>query len=199
MKVLVACEFSGIVRDAFIAAGHDAISCDLLPTESPGPHIQGDVRGVLDRGWDLLIAHPHCTYLANSGVHHLWDNRPSTSEVLRGEDRVRALQRDARFFNLLRDAPVPRVCVESSIPHKYAVKLVGPYTQLVRSWQHGGSETKGVCLWLRGLPPLRDTNVTLGNTGHIIAMSPGVGRAHERSKFFPGIAKAMAAQWGRLG
>ena len=198
MKVLVACEFSGIVRDAFRARGHDAISCDLDDTERDGPHIRGDVTQVLDRGWDLMIAHPPCTYLTNSGVHHLHDGRPSTPQVLRGRDRVIAMKAAAKFFNVLRDAPIARICLENSIPHKYAMSIIGPYSQIVRPWMFGHDETKAICLWLNGLPKLRDTKVTMGNTDHILAMSPGSERAKERSRFFTGIADAMAMQWGNL-
>lgn len=199
MKILIACEFSGIVRDAFRARGHDAISCDLDETERPGPHIRGDVLELLDRDWDLLIAHPPCTYLANSGVQHLHDGRPSAPGVLRGADRVRAMQAGARFFNALRNAPVERICVENTIPHKYARALIGPYDQLIQPWMFGHDETKAVCLWLKGLPPLRDTKVTLGNAHRVHRMSPGPERGKERSRFFTGIAAAMAQQWGNLG
>ena len=199
MKVLVACEFSGIVRDAFRERGHDAVSCDLDETEREGPHICGDVREVLDRGWDLMIAHPPCTYLANSGVQHLWDMRPSTPQVLRGRDRVIAMKAAARFFLLLRNAPIERICIENTIPHKYATEAIGKYDQLIQPWMFGHDETKAICLWLKGLPKLRDTKVTLGNAHRIHEMSPGPERAKERSRFFTGVAAAMADQWGGLG
>ena len=138
MKVLVACEFSGIVRDAFIAKGHDAMSCDILPTESPGPHHRGDVLDIIYDGWDLMIAHPPCTYLTNSGVRWL-HTQPGRWDQLRlaGE-----------FFNRLLDAPINKICIENPIPHKYAIECMNGrrYTQLIQPWQFGHGETKATCL-----------------------------------------------------
>ena len=201
MKVLVACEFSGIVRDAFIARGHDALSCDLEPTEREGPHVQGDVASLLGNGWDLMIAHPPCTYLTNAGVRHLHSIESSTGKITKvhGRERAKAMRSATKFFLLLKEAPIPRICIENPIPHRYAKDLIGPYDQLVRDWMFGGDESKAICLWLKNLPKLRDTNVTLGNAHRIHLMSPGPNRAKERSRFFPGVAAAMAEQWGRLG
>lgn len=189
LRVLVACEYSGTVRDAFLAAGHDAMSCDLLPTESPGPHYVGDVRDVLDDSWDLLIAHPPCTYLTNSGVRWLHE-RPERWELMR---------EGAEFFRLLLDAPIPRVAIENPVMHKYAGEIIGrPFSQSIQPWQFGHPETKRTCLWLRRLPPLVPTRVVHGREARVHRMPPGPDRWKERSRFYPGIARAMAEQWGRL-
>lgn len=188
MKVLVACEFSGIVRDAFIRAGHDAVSCDLLPTEAPGPHIQGDVLAVLDAGWDLIVAHPPCTYLTNSGVRWLY------SEPLRWQRLIEG----AEFFRKMLEAPAPRVCVENPIMHGWAARIVGQrQTQVIQPWQFGHGETKATGLWLRGLEPLKPTDVVEGREARVHRMPPGPARWKERSRFFRGVAEAMADQWGR--
>jgi hypothetical protein len=190
-RVLIACEFSGIVRDAFIEAGHDAVSCDLEPTEAPGPHYQGDVRDLLEpRRWDLMIAHPPCTYMANSGVQWL-HKRP---------ERWALLDDGAAFFRLLLNAPVPRIAVENPLPHRYALERMGErYAQRIQPWWFGSDQWKGVCLWLRGLPPLLPTGpYVLDATPQVWWMGPSSRRAKDRSRFFPEIARAMAAQWGPL-
>ena len=184
--MLIACEFSGTVRDAFLAEGHDAWSCDILPTESPGPHIQGDALEVLGEGWDLMVAHPPCTYLANSGVRWLHE-RP---------ERWRGLVEGCVFFRRLLEAPIPRIAVENPVPHKYARGLVGAYDQTVQPWQFGDPETKRTCLWLKGLPPLLPTEITSVREARVHRMAPGPDRQKERSRFFSGIARAMASQWG---
>lgn len=183
MKVLIACEYSGVVRDAFLRAGHNAISCDLLPTESSGPHYQGDVRVILNDGFDLMIAHPPCTYLCNSGVRWLKDN------PLRQE----AMREASAFFLTLLQAPIPRVCIENPIPHKHAKLL--KYDQIIQPWMFGHGETKATCLWLRGLPTLEPTDVVAGRQARIHRMPPSPERWKERSRTYPGIASAMAAQW----
>ena len=189
MKVLVACEFSGTVRDAFIRAGHDAMSCDLLPTESPGPHYQGDVFDVLGDGWDLMVAHPPCTYLANSGVRWLHEN----------EGRWRDMIEGAVFLRTLLDAPIPRVAIENPVIHRWARLVIGTGPcQTIQPWQFGHGETKAVCLWLKGLPPLEPTNIVDGRTPRVHHASPGPDRWKERSRFYRGIAEAMAEQWGSL-
>ena len=190
MRVLVACEYSGIVRDAFIRAGHDALSCDILPSESDfGPHHEGDVRPLLRQPWDLVIAHPPCTYLANSGVRWLHE-RP---------ERWAKLDDAAEFFRECMYANSRRVCVENPVPHKYAVERIGKqYTQTVQPWQFGHGETKRTCLWLRGLRPLKPTDVVEGREARVHRMPPGPDRQKERSRFFRGIADAMANQWGTL-
>lgn len=250
LRVLVACEFSGIVRDAFAAMGHFARSVDLLPTEALsepvryrhefgcisghaeydpacdecvygepwchrcdayayeclclGPtedeaeyaddcehgarHLSGDLFTVWDiDSYDLLIAHPPCTYLANSGVRWLHE-RP---------ERWAQLDEAAEFFRRVLDLPVPRICVENPVPHRYAVERIGrTYDQTIQPWQFGHGETKRTCLWLRNLPPLVPTKVVEGREARIHRMPPGPERQKERSRFFPGVARAMAEQWG---
>jgi len=187
MKVLVACEFSGIVRDAFIARGHDAWSCDLLPTEHEGPHIKGDVLAVLRDGWDMMIAHPPCTYLCNSGVRWLRER----------EGRWELMEEAATFFSILLNADIEHVCVENPIPHKYAVRAIGgrKYDQIIQPWQFGHGETKATCLWLNNLPPLRPTDIVDGRHGRVFMESPGPERSKNRSRTYQGIADAMAEQW----
>lgn len=184
MRVLVACEFSGIVRDAFRAAGHDAVSCDLLPTETPGPHLQCDVRSVLQPGrWDMMIGHPPCTRLAVSGARwfHLYEQE----------------QRDAlAFVRELMDAPVPRIAIEN--PVSIISTRIRKPTQIVQPWQFGHGETKATCLWLQNLPPLVPTRVVEGRTPRVHRMPPGPDRWKHRSRTYTGIAAAMAAQWGTL-
>lgn len=193
MNVLVACEFSGVVRDAFIKKGHNAWSCDLLPAESPGPHLQCDVREVLSDHWDLMIAHPPCTYLANSGVQHLHKDKK----------RWERMESAVRFFNeLINFYPVKKRCIENPIPHKYGVGKT--YSQIIQPWQFGHAEQKATCLWLRGLPKLVETNNV---KKHMLKLSekdrqkvwyaaPGKNRNKVRSITFKGIAEAMAEQWG---
>jgi len=152
MRVLIACEFYGIVRDAFLKKGHDAWSCDVLPTEREGPHIQGDVESVLKNNWDLMIAHPPCTYLTNAGVRHLHDHVKSVTGKqceVSGSRRWVALFESARFFNTLKNADIPMIAVENPIPHKYAKDLIGNYDQLIQPWMFGHGETKATCLWLK--------------------------------------------------
>ncbi len=200
MRVLVACEYSGVVRDAFLAAGHDAISCDILPTESPGPHYQGDVHDLLADDWDLMIAHPPCTYLSNAGVRHLW-SVPSRNGVLpkvHGEARWAAMREGASLFRDLMNAPIPRIAVENPIMHKYAIAEIGRrQDQVVQPWMFGEPVQKAVALWLVGLPPLLATGPICEERYQLVhKMAPSADRAHKRSRFFPGIAKAMAEQWG---
>ena len=187
MRVLVACEYSGRVRDAFIAKGHDAMSCDLLPTEVPGPHYQGDVRDILYDGWDMMIAHPTCTYLCNSGVCWLYKR----------EGRWEQMREGALFFKKLLDAPIKKKCIENPIPHKYALKIIGrKYDQIVQPHQFGHGETKATCFWLDELPPLLPTEIVQGREQRLHRLPPSPTRWKERSRTFPGIARAMAEQWG---
>lgn len=187
MKVLIACEFSGTVRDAFIRAGHDAMSCDLLPTESPGPHYQGNVLDIYRDGWDLMVAHPPCTYLANSGVRWL-DTQ---------EGRRNKMVRASHLFKRLLNAPIERIAVENPIMHKHAVAIIGRrQDQVIQPWQFGHGETKAICLWLKNLPPLEPTEIVGGRQPRVHHASPGPDRWKERSRFYPGLAKAMAEQWG---
>ena len=197
MRVLVACEYSGIVRDAFAALGHDAWSCDLLPTERPGKHIHGDVRHYTADGWDLLIAHPPCTYLSRAGYH--WCNRPDSAPgvlPLKGRPRLEAMEEARDFFNGLLHASVPRICVENPLPIVHA-RLPAP-TQTIQPWQFGHGETKATCLWLKNLPPLTPTNIVDGRANRVHHMSPGPNRWKERSRTYSGIAVAMAWQWGNV-
>lgn len=195
MRVLVACEFSGIVRDAFRDCGHIAISCDLLPTERKGYHVQGDVRPILQKPWDLVIAHPPCTYLCNSGVR--WLHEPST-ETEQWE-RWKLLGRAAHFFLQCLNANAPRVAVENPVMHKYAKELIGgEHSFSIQPWQFGHGEVKRTCFWTRGLPKLKPTNIVAGRRQRVATESPSPDRWKERSRFLPGIAKAMAEQWGGL-
>lgn len=185
LKVLIACEFSGIVRDAFTRRGHDATSCDLLPTEIPGKHYQGDVMDIINDGWDMMIAHPPCTRLANSGVMWL-ERRGLWSDLLEG----------VRFFNIMLDADIPMIAVENPIQHKYAREYIRKYDQIIQPWQFGHGETKATCLWLKNLPKLQPTNIVEGREQRLHHTPPGPDRWKIRSKTFQGIANAMAEQWG---
>lgn len=192
MKVLVACEYSGIVRDAFIRKGHDCISCDILDTESPGPHYRGDVRDIIDRDWDLVIAHPPCTYLANSGSRWLYEKPGRWEQMVEG----------AEFFKLFLDC-APKVAIENPVMHGHAVDIIGRKAdQKIQPWQFGHLESKGVCLWLKGLPKLVETNnvndemMKLPSKERNRVWWMGSNKGKERSKFFTGIAEAMAEQWG---
>ncbi len=204
-KVLVLCEFSGTVRDAFRARGHDAISVDLLPSDRPGPHIVGDALEALEttQGVDLVIAHPPCTYLANSGVRWLYGGKGTE----RDPERWAQMREAAYFFSRLLLAPVPRVAVENPVMHGYARALIEDaaeragrsfHRQTVQPWQFGHGETKATQLWLRNLPPLTPTDVVDGREHRVHRMPPGPNRWAERSKTFQGIADAMAEQWGEL-
>ena len=194
MKVLVACEYSGRVRDAFLAKGHDAISCDLLPSEKPGPHYRGDVRNILNDGWDLMVGHPDCTFMANSGARWLWndDYSPNT-------ERWAGLRAGATFFLELWNAPIPRIALENPVMVGYAKQIIGVnQTQTIQPWQFGDGETKRTCLWLKNLPKLKPTNIVNGRGNAVHYASPGPNRWKERSRTFPGIALAVAEQWGNL-
>ena len=188
MKILIACEFSGIVRDAFIKRGHDAVSCDLLPCEPwTIRHIQTDVRPYLDHRWDLVIGHPPCTYLCNSGVRWL------KTQPGRWEKMVEA----AKFFKDILTCRAKKIAIENPIPHKYAVKEIGrKYDQIIQPWQFGHGETKATCLWLKNLPKLKPTNIVEGREARIHKMVPGPDRSKLRSITYQGIADAMAEQWG---
>jgi len=195
VKILIACEFSGVVRDAFAEQGHDAWSCDLLPTESNGPHIQGDVREILDNSWDMMIAHPPCTYLSNSGVSWLYKDDSRWGKMLEG----------ARFFKELLDTDIPKICVENPIMHGFATDIIGrKQDQVIQPWMFGHTECKATCLWLKNLPHLVPTNVVKDEMKalpkkesqrlYYLVSSPDRGKI--RSITFKGIAEAMAEQWG---
>lgn len=185
LRVLVACEYSGRVRDAFWDLGHEAWSCDLLPSEGrpDRPHYQGDVRDILDQGWDLMVAHPPCTHLAVSGARWFKDKRAEQAEAL-------------EFVRLLLDAPIPRIALENPVS-VISSKIRKP-DQIVQPWQFGHGETKATCLWLKNLPKLTPTEVVEGRENRIHRMPPGPDRWKKRSETFPGIALAMADQWGHL-
>lgn len=186
MNVLVACEFSGRVRDAFAALGHYAVSCDILPSEVPGEHIQGDVRDVLDWGWDIMVAHPPCTFLATSG--NRWLGRPG---------RAAAIEDALSFVRELLSAPIPRIGLEN--PRSLISSRIRPADQLIQPWMFGHGEVKATCLWLKGLPKLVPTAFVQGREARVHRMAPGPNRWRERSRTFTGVAAAMAAQWGSLG
>lgn len=198
MKVLVACEFSGVVRDAFAARGHDAWSCDLLPTENPGNHIQGDVFDNLDRDWGMLIFHWPCTYMLLSGVRWFTTIPANPNpKILYGEPRLRAMEKDAECFRRLLDCGIPRIAGENPTMCGAAQKIIGQkWSQRIQPWQFGHGETKATCLWLKGLPVLKPTNVVVGREGRIWKLPPSEDRWKLRSVTFQGIADAMASQWG---
>ena len=179
-KVLVACEYSGVVRDAFRARGHDAMSCDILPTDAPGPHYQGDVMDILNDGWDLMIAHPPCTHLAVSGARWFKDKLNEQAEAL-------------AFVRRLLDAPIPRIALEN--PISIISSRIRKPDQIIQPWQYGHGETQATCLWLKNLPKLVPTNIVDGREARVHKMPPGPDRWKERSRTFQGIAEAMAQQW----
>lgn len=185
MRVLVACEYSGTVRDAFIKIGHDAMSCDLLPTDVPGPHYQGDMFEIIDYPWDLLIAHPPCTHLSVSGSRHF--------EAKRMDGRQQAAV--SFFMKIDRwSQHIPKVAIEN--PVYIMSSLYRKPDQIIQPWQFGHGETKATCLWLKGLPLLVPTDIVEGREARIHRMPPSPDRWKERSKTFSGIANAMANQWG---
>lgn len=198
MKILIACEFSGEVRDAFALRGHDAASCDLLPSEKPGKHIIGDVLSQMDRSLDLLGGHPPCTFLCNSSVRWL-----VPGGVL-NLDRYEKMKQACDFFAALYHAKVPKIYIENPVMHHYASDYlwdkwgVPRFTQSIQPWQFGHGEIKRTCLWLRNLPPLRPTAIVSGRTPRVHHASPGPDRWKERSRTLPGIAQAMASQWSDI-
>lgn len=183
MRVLIACEYSGRVRDAFIERGHDAVSCDLLESEVPGPHYQGNIRDILRDGWDLMIAHPPCTHLAVSGARHFEEKRKS------------GVQQEALdFVRLLLDAPIDKIALEN--PVSIISTQIRKPDQIIQPWMFGHGETKATCLWLKGLPLLVATDVVEGREDKVHKMPPSPDRWKNRSRTYLGIANAMAAQWG---
>lgn len=197
MRVLVACECSGVVRRAFRALGHQAWSCDLLPAEDGDQHhLQQDaVLAAYSGNWDLLVAHPECTYLANSGAKHLY--RDMKAENGPAPDRWARMGAAATFFLALWNAPVGAVAIENPIMLGHPRRLFGipEPTQIIQPWQFGHGETKATCLWLRGLPELRATNVVAGREQRVFRMAPGENRKRDRSRTYEGIGAAMAQQW----
>lgn len=185
MDILIGCEESGTVRDAFASFGHKVLSCDLLPTRSPGAHYQGDIFDVIDYPWGLAIFHPPCTHTSVSGARHFAE---------KWQDGRGALG-PAFFMNLVRrSSHIPKVCFEQ--PISVMSTLYRKPDQVIQPWQFGHGETKATCLWLRGLPLLVPTDIVEGRADRIHKMPPGPDRARERSKTYDGIARAMAAQWG---
>jgi len=183
MKILIACEFSGIVREAFKARGHDTWSCDLLPSERPGNHIQDDVLNHLDGGWDMMIAFPPCTHIAGSGA------RWFKEKIKNGRQ-----QSGIDFFMKLVNADIPKIAIENPIGIM-STKHRKP-DQIIQPWQFGHGETKATCLWLKGLPKLTPTNIVIRREARIHKMPPSKDRWKNRSRTFSGIADAMANQWG---
>ena len=195
MRVLVACEYSGTVRDAFLKAGHDAISCDLLPTDVAGPHYQGNVMDIIDQGWDLMIAHPPCTYLCSSGLH--WNKRRP--------ERAKQTEDALDFVRLLLAAPIPKIALEN--PIGCISTRIRPPDQTVQPWQYGHDASKATCLWLKGLPPLRPTGFVEPRTVNgkfrwanqtdsgQNRLPPSADRWKIRSETYSGIADAMVSQW----
>lgn len=194
MRVLIACEESATVREAFRALGHDAWSCDVVPSRVPGNHIQADVLTVLGDGWDLMIAHPPCDYLTVSGNRWFRDDAKAGPGILVGEARREAQSRALEFVLALWRAPIPKVVIENPIGRLST--LWRKPSQVIQPWQFGHGEIKATCLWLRGLPLLAPTLIVEGREARVHRMPPGEARARERSKTLEGIASAMAAQWG---
>lgn len=181
-KVLIACEYSGTVRDAFIAMGHKAMSCDLLPTDVSGPHYQGDVFDIINDGWDLMIAHPPCTHLAVSGARHFEAKKASGVQ-----DEALA------FVQALLDAPIDCIALEN--PISIISSRIRKPDQIIQPWQYGHGETKATCLWLKNLPKLIPTDIVVGREAKVHKMPPGPLRWKLRSTTYKGIAQAMASQW----
>jgi len=181
MRVLVACEYSGVVRDAFTARGHSAMSCDLLDTEKPGLHYKGDVTNIINDGWDLMICHPPCTHLAVSGARWFKEKQKEQADAL-------------EFVELLLNAPIPKICLEN--PVSIISSRIRKPDQIIQPWQYGHGETKATCLWLKNLPLLKPTNIVEGREARVHKMPPGPNRWKERSRTFQGIADAFADQWG---
>lgn len=197
LKALIACEFSGVVRNAFLERGHDAWSCDKLPSEDgSNRHIRGDVRDVLGDGWDLLlVAHPPCTRLCNSGVRWLSVPPPGRSV----DDMQSELREGAELFSTLWNSPIDRIAIENPVMHAHAKRLIRNFrepAQTIQPWQFGHGETKRTCFWLKNLPALKPTNIVPGREPRVHFASPGPERWKFRSRFFPGVAAAMAEQWG---
>jgi site-specific DNA-cytosine methylase len=181
MRVLIACEFSGIVRTEFERLGHDAWSCDLLPSEITGKHIQGDVLQYVNNSWDLMIAHPPCTHLAVSGARWFKDKQ---------KEQTKALE----FVRILMSSPIGKICIEN--PISIISSRIRKPDQIIQPWMFGHGETKSTCLWLKNIPKLRPTNIVDGRLARIHNESPGPNRWKNRSRTYVGIAKAMAEQWG---
>jgi hypothetical protein len=194
LKVLVACEFSGKVRDAFAKLGHDAWSCDIIPTDAPGNHYQGDVTDIVNEGWDLMIAHPPCTYLSNAGARFLYP------KGILNNDRLAKGLEAKQFFMLLYNANIPKICVENPTPSK--VYGLPPYSQTIQPYEYGHPFQKRTNLWLKGLPKLIPTNIVSERQSSKVPGNwfnkGGKDRQKNRAETFQGIADAMAKQWGSI-
>ena len=192
MKVLIACEYSGIVREAFKKKGHDAVSCDVIPTETVGNHIQDDVLKHLDKQWDLMIAHPPCTYLSNAGARYLYPKGKLN------KDRLKLGLEGKNFFMALHNANINKICVENPIPSK--IFELPKYSQIIQPYEHGHPIQKRTCLWLKNLPKLKPTTIVDIRQSTKIPGNwfnkGGKERQKNRARFFEGIASAMANQWG---
>jgi len=184
MKILIACEYSGKVRDAFANLGHDATSCDILPSDAPGKHYQGDVTDIINDGWDMMVAFPPCTHLAVSGARWFAEKRADGRQ-----------QAALDFVRLLMDAPIPRIAIEN--PVSIISSHIRKPDQTIQPWQFGHGETKRTCLWLKGLAKLTPTNIVEGREQRIWKMPPSEDRWKLRSQTYQGIADAMANQWGQ--
>lgn len=202
LKVLIGCEFSGVVRDAFQRLGHDAWSCDFLETETPGQHYRGDIRDLLKEYWDIFIVHPECRYMANSGAKHLYINCKKSNGI--NQDRWDKMVNAANFFKDMYNAPVEHVAAENPIMLPYAKEIIGvTQSQIIHPWMFGHLESKSTCLWLRNLPNLKETNnvheemmkLSKKDAQKIHYMSPGPERWKNRSRTYSGIGEAMAKQW----
>lgn len=183
MRALIACEYSGRVRDAFLRHGHDAMSCDLLPTDSPGPHYQGSVHDIINDGWDLMVCHPPCTFLAVSGARWFKQREAQQAEAL-------------EFVRTLLNAPIPRIALEN--PISVISSRIRKPDQIIQPWMFGHGETKATCLWLKNLPKLIPTNEVEGREQRVHKLPPSADRWKIRSTTYEGIAEAMAAQWGAI-
>ena len=186
MKVLIACEYSGVVRDAFLLGGHEAMSCDILDTESPGPHYKGDLFDVIDYPWDLAIFHPPCTHLSVSGSRHFAEKKMDGRQQAAVSFFMRIVRQSSHIPKVAIENPV---CIMSSLHRKP--------DQIIQPWQFGHGETKATCLWLKGLPLLTPTEIVEGREARIHRMPPSADRWKERSRTYQGIADAMALQWGK--
>ena len=182
MNILIACEFTGVVRNAFADLGHNAWSCDLLPSELPGNHYQGNVLDIINDGWDMMIAHPPCTHLAVSGARYFYRKAKEQEEAM-------------RFVKALFDAPIKKKAIEN--PVSIISSRIRPPDQVIQPWMFGHGETKATCLWLVNLPLLRPTNIVSGREPRILMMPPSKTRAMDRARTYKGIAEAMAEQWGK--
>lgn len=201
LNVLIGCESSSVIKNEFLKLGHNAWSCDFLPAENPKNHYQCDLLTVLDaQKWDLLVAHPSCQYLCNSGVSWLY-KRNKDNKVTKQKDMTRWVDmvNGAKFFKKLLDCDIPRICLENPIPHKYALAHIGrKYDQIIQPWQYGHTETKATCLWLKGLPKLAPTSIVEPVNGCMVhKLSPGPDRWKIRSRTYDGIGKAIAKQFSK--